>query len=412
MARYIDVIEWRPTDPSALVGRVPEDGPGDIRFGAQLIVRESQSAVFFRDGQSMDVFGPGRHTLSTANLPVVSEWLQKFTGGKNVFSAEVYFVNQAVQTDLKWGTPNPIDLQDPDLGWVQLRAFGTMSVRIEDPQLFINTLVGTQGGYSASALNKLLKNSVQNRLGDLIATNFKSYATIRRNQDELAAAMKVKVKDDFGKYGVGLRDFFISDVSVPEEIQEAFRKRATMGALGVRSYAEMQAADAMRDMANNQGTGGSTMGAGLGMGMGMMMPQMMSGMMQGGMMQPGMQQGGMMQPGMMQGGMMQGGMQQPGMMQQAQQAPAQQQAMISCGQCHAQVPEGTKFCPQCGGKIVPPAPAGAIPCPGCGKPVPEGTKFCPECGTKIEVPQPKVCPECKTELSPTAKFCNNCGTKV
>ena len=410
MARYLDVIEWRPTDPSALVGRVPESGPADIRFGAQLIVRESQAAVFFRDGQSMDVFGPGRQTVATADIPIVAEWLQRFTGGgHNVFSAEVYFVNQAVQTDLKWGTPNPIDLQDPDLGWVQIRAFGTMSVRIEDPQLFINTLVGTQGGYNAATLNKLLKSSVQNRLGDLFATNFKSYATIRRNQDELAAAMKVKVKDDFAKYGVGLRDFFISDVSVPEEIQEAFRKRATMGALGV-NYMQMQAADAMRDAANNQGTGGSTMSAGLGMGMGMMMP----GMMQGAMMQPGMMQPGMMQPGMQQGmmqpGMMQQGMMQPGMMQQPVQQP--QQAMLTCGQCRAQVHEGTKFCPQCGGKIVPPAPAGSMPCPGCGKPVPEGTKFCPECGTKIEAPKPLVCSNCNAELSPTAKFCNNCGTKV
>lgn len=401
MARYIDVIEWRPTDPTALVGRVPESGPADIRFGAQLIVRESQAAVFYRDGQSMDVFGPGRHTLSTANIPIISEWLQKFTsGGHNVFSAEVYFVNQAVQTDLKWGTPNPIDLKDPDLGWVQIRAFGTMSVRIEDPQLFINTLVGTQGGYNAATLNKLLKSSVQNRLGDLFATNFNSYATIRRNQDELAAAMKVKVKDDFAKYGVGLRDFFISDVSVPEEIQEAFRKRATMGALGVRSYGEMQAADALRDMANNQGTGGSTMGAGLGMGMGMMMPQMMGGMMQPSMMQPGMMQPGMMQPGMMQQPMQQQPVQQP------------QQAMLTCSNCHAQVPEGTKFCNNCGTKIVPPTPAGAITCPECKKPVPEGTKFCPECGTKIEPPKPVVCSNCKAELSPTAKFCNNCGTKV
>lgn len=395
MARVLDVIEWRPTDPTALVGRVPETGPADIRFGSQLIVRENQSAVFFRDGQALDVFGPGRHTLETANLPIISGWLSKLTGGGNIFSAEVYFVNRSVQTDMKWGTPNPIDMQDPDLGWVQIRAFGTMNVAIEDPQLFINTIVGTQGGYNAATLNKMLKSSVSNRLGDLFATNFKSYATIRRNQDELAAAMKVKVKDDFGKYGIVLRDFFISDISVPEEIQAAFRQRATLGALGV-NYQQKQAADAMRDMANNQGTGG----AGMSMGMGLMMPQMMmANMMNGG----------------MQGGMMQGGMQPPvqsGMMQQPVPQPVPQVAMIACTQCHNQVPEGTKFCPQCGGKIVPPAPAGTVACPNCGKAVPEGTKFCPECGTKIEAPQPANCPECGNAVLPGAKFCNNCGHKM
>jgi O-acetylhomoserine (thiol)-lyase len=172
----------------------------------------------------MDVFGPGRHTLSTANIPVLTEFISRFTGGgSNVFAAEVYFVNQQVLTDLKWGTPNPIDLKDPDLGWVQLRAFGTMSVRVEDPQLFVNTLVGTRPEYTAKDLNATLKGAIRTRLNDLLSTTFQSYARIRSNLDELVAAMKVKVKDDFGKYGVSLRDFFIQDVSVPEEIQAAFR---------------------------------------------------------------------------------------------------------------------------------------------------------------------------------------------
>ncbi|MGM9992523.1 MAG: SPFH domain-containing protein [Candidatus Bruticola sp.] len=377
MARYLDVIDWRPTDPTALVGRVPEDGPADIRMGAQLIVRESQSAIFYRDGQAMDTFKAGRHTLSTANIPILTEFLNRFTsGGKNVFAAEVYFVNQQVITDLKWGTPNPIDLKDPDLGWVQLRAFGTMSIRIEDPQLFVNTLVGTRATYTTKDLNTTLKGSIRTRLNDLLSTTFQSYASIRSNLDELVAAMKVKVKDDFGKYGVSLRDFFIQDVSVPEEIQAAFRKRATMGALGVQNYMQLKAADALGDMANNQGMVGGGMGAGMGMGMGMMMPQIMQQAMQSG---------------------MQGGM---------QANPAQQAPSVPCPNCHTPVNAGGKFCPNCGTKMLPP---GTIPCPSCQAPVPAGSKFCPECGTKV-APDKKVC-SCGTELAPGAKFCPNCGAK-
>lgn len=373
MARYLDVIEWRPSDPDALVGRVPESGPADIRMGAQLIVRESQSAIFYRDGAALDTFGPGRHTLTTGNIPLLTEVVQRFAGGSNVFAAEVYFVNQQVLTELKWGTPNPIDLKDPDLGWVQLRAFGTLSVRVEDPQLFVNTLVGTRPEYTKKDLNNFLKGSIRTHLNKLISTTFQSYASIRNNLEDLVAAMKVKVKDDFGKYGISVRDFFIQDVSVPEEIQQAFRKRATMGALGVGSYKEMQMADAMRDMAQNQGTGG----AGMSMGMGMMMPQMMMQAMQ----------------------------QQPMQQQQPVQQAAPQQATQTCSACQAQIPASTKFCPQCGAKVM---PAGMVPCPNCQNPVPAGSKFCPNCGGSLK----KVCSGCQQELDPNAKFCLNCGTKV
>ena len=216
--------------------------------------------------------------------------MKHVSGGHNVFTAEVYFVNQSVLTEMKWGTPNPIDMKDPDLGWVQLRAFGTFSVKIEEPQLFVNTLVGAQRMYTHQTLNNFLKGSVRTKLNDLVGTTFESYAKIRSNLDEMAAAMKIKVRDDFGKYGIELRDFFIQDVSVPEEIQEAFRLRAKMGALGMQgpaAYQQYQAANAMRDMAQNEGAGGGMMSAGAGLGMGMMMPGMMQQHMGGGYPPPG-----------------------------------------------------------------------------------------------------------------------------
>jgi len=286
----LEVIEWSDYHPNMLVKRVPESGPADIKWGAQLIVREAQCAVFFRDGKALDVFGPGRHTLETGNLPLLSNVVKHVSGGHNVFTAEVYFVNQSVLTEMKWGTPNPIDMKDPDLGWVQLRAFGTFSVKIEEPQLFVNTLVGAQRMYTHQTLNNFLKGSVRTKLNDLVGTTFESYAKIRSNLDEMAAAMKIKVRDDFGKYGIELRDFFIQDVSVPEEIQEAFRLRAKMGALGMQgpaAYQQYQAANAMRDMAQNEGAGGGMMSAGAGLGMGMMMPGMMQQHMGGGYPPPG-----------------------------------------------------------------------------------------------------------------------------
>ena len=260
----INVVEWPDPHPDHIVYRWPEHGAGEIKFGSQLTVRESQVAVFFRDGKALDTFGPGRHTLTTANLPMISDFIKKFTGGSSVFSAEVYFINQKVFTDLKWGTPNPIDLKDPDLGWVQLRAFGSFSIRINEPQLFIGTLVGQQRLYTTQALNQYLKGSLRTHLNDLIGTNFESYAKIRSEVSELASAMKVKVRNDFGKFGVELVDFFIQDVSVPEEIQEAFRMRAKMGALGVQNYMQYQTANAMVEMAKNPGAGGQVMQMGAG----------------------------------------------------------------------------------------------------------------------------------------------------
>ena len=272
----IDVIEWTDGNTDTIVQRFPDNGPGDFKFGSQLIVRESQAAVFFRDGKALDTFGPGRHTLSTANLPILEDLVKKATGGSNVFTAEVYFVNQKILTDLKWGTPNPIDMKDPDLGWVQLRAFGSFTIRIEDPQLFVNTLVGIQRLYTTQSLNQFLKGSLRTHLNDLIGSTFESYAKIRGGLSDLAAAMKVKVRNDFGKYGIDLRDFFVEDVSVPEEIQEAFRLRAKMGALGVQSYGQFQTANAIADMAKNPGAAGGGMQMGAGLGMGMMMPGMMA----------------------------------------------------------------------------------------------------------------------------------------
>ncbi|MFN2224702.1 MAG: SPFH domain-containing protein, partial [Anaerolineae bacterium] len=147
MARIIDVIEVPNQQQDEMVRRIPEYGSGDFRFGSQVIVREFQSAVFFRDGKAYDTFGAGRHTITTANAPLLSDLIKKVTGGRDVFTAEVYFVSMREFLDEKWGTAEPIPLRDSDLGLVRLRAFGTFSLQVSDPALFVNKIVGAQGIY-------------------------------------------------------------------------------------------------------------------------------------------------------------------------------------------------------------------------------------------------------------------------
>lgn len=359
----IDVIEWTDYHQDTIVQRKPESGPGDFKFGAQLIVRDSQAAVFFRDGKALDTFGPGRHTLSTANLPLVEGLVKAVSGGHNVFTAEVFFVNQRVFTEMKWGTPNPIDMKDPDLGWVQLRAFGSYSIKIEDPQLFIGTLVGQQRLYTTAALSQFLKGSLRTHLNSLLGSTFESYAKIRGELRNLAEAMKVKVRNDFAKYGIELRDFFIDDVSVPEEVQEAFRLRAKMGVMSdqMATYLQYQQGQAMVEMAKNPGAGGGAMQMGAGMGMGMAMGHQMSypgypppppgypGYPQPGYPPPGYGPPPPGYPPQGYGPPPQGHGPPPGY---PPQAPPTETA--ACPQCKAGVPMGARFCSNCGFQIPPP----------------------------------------------------------
>ena len=152
MPRIIDVIEAPNQGPNDMVLRQPEVGSGDFRPVAQVIVRESQTAVFFRDGKALDTFDAGRHTISTANVPILSGLLGLATSGKNMFTAEVYFVNRRDFLDMKWGTPEPISLRDPDLGLARLRGFGSYSMAVSDPQLFVTKIVGTMGLYQTSQI--------------------------------------------------------------------------------------------------------------------------------------------------------------------------------------------------------------------------------------------------------------------
>ncbi len=341
MARIFDIIEVPDQAPNEMVRRFPEHGSGDFRLGSQLIVRESQTAVFFRDGKALDTFGPGRHTISTANIPLLTRLIGLPFSGETPFKAEVYFVNMREFVDQKWGTPEAIALRDKDLGMVRLRAFGTYSMQIADPQLFVNKIVGTQGLYETGQIQNFLRGIIVARLTDLLGESGKSLFDLPRLYDEIAAGTKAKAQDDFAALGIALKTLYLGSISPTEETAKAIDERAAMGAIGdMRAYMQFKAAQAMTEAAKAPGgTAGAGVGLGAGVGMGAAMAQMMTQA---------------MQPG---------------------QQPA---ATITCPNCGAQIPAGSKFCNQCGAKI-----GGGLTCPQCGAQVPPGSKFCPNCGAKL-----------------------------
>jgi excisionase family DNA binding protein len=269
MARIIDVIEAPNQQRDEMVRRIPEYGSGDFRFGSQVIVREFQSAVFFRDGKAYDTFGPGRHTITTANVPLLSDLLGKVTSGRTVFTAEVYFVNMTEFLDEKWGTAEPIALRDSDLGLVRLRAFGTYSLQVNDPALFVNKIVGAQGIYQTDQITRFLRGIIVSKLTDLLGEMGRGLFDLPALYDEIGAGAKAKVQDDFANLGVQLKTLYVNSISPTEETAKAIDERASMGAIGdMRAYLQFQTARGIRDAAQAGGEGGGLAGAGVGLGAG------------------------------------------------------------------------------------------------------------------------------------------------
>jgi membrane protease subunit (stomatin/prohibitin family) len=279
MARIIDVIEAPNQGANDMVVRIPEFGAGDFRLGSQVIVRESQTAVFFRDGKALDTFDAGRHTITTANLPLLSGLIGLATSGKTPFTAEVYFVNRRDFIDQKWGTPEPISLRDPDLGLARLRAFGAYSMAVVDPQMFVAKIVGTMGLYQTSQIQNYLRSIIISKLTDVLGESKKGLFDLPALFNEISAAVRVKVSDDFNLLGIGIKQFFLESVSPTEETQQAIDKRAAMGAVGAGSFIEYQTGMAIGGVGQGaaQGGGGAGgaaetglgLGAGIGMGAGM-----------------------------------------------------------------------------------------------------------------------------------------------
>ncbi len=268
MARIFDVVEYPKEMADEIVHRFPETGVADLRIGSQIIVRESQNVVFMRDGRALDVFGPGRHTITTANIPLLIDFVSKAFGDRTPFTAEVFYVSMKEFADRKWGTPQPIIVRNPGvgLGVALLQGFGSYSFQVNDPQQFVTQIVGAQGIYRTSDIENRLRTMLLSKLQDLLGeTTAKSNVLeLIGLTDELSAGVRAKTQDDFKAIGLLLKSFYIGNLKPSDKSAEELR---AMGMLDMQTYTQLQAADAMRDAAQNP-SGGAGLTAGIGAGMG------------------------------------------------------------------------------------------------------------------------------------------------
>ena len=272
----VDIVEWLDDSNDMLVYRFQRQA-NEIKYGAKLVVREGQAAVFVNQGKTADVFGPGMYTLETRNLPILSTLLGWKYGFSSPFKAEVYFVNTTQFTNLKWGTMNPIMLRDPEFGPVRLRAYGTYAMRASDPEALIKQIVGTNGVFRLDGISNQLRNFIVSRFTDILGESRIPILDLAANDDELGEFIASRIAPEFGSYGLNLTTVLVENISLPPAVEEALDKRSSMGVIGdLKKYTQFQTAEAMRDAAQNPG--GMAAG-GMGMGMGFAMANQMAGAM-------------------------------------------------------------------------------------------------------------------------------------
>ncbi|TNC71525.1 SPFH domain-containing protein [Rubellimicrobium roseum] len=264
--QFIDVIAWTDDTRDTVVWRFERYGH-EIKYGAKLTVREGQAAVFVHEGQLADVFGPGLYVLETNNMPIMTT-LQHWTHGfQSPFKSEVYFVNTTRFTDQKWGTKNPVMCRDPEFGPVRLRAFGTYALRVTDPALFIKEIVGTDGEFTTDEVTNQIRNVVVQEASRVLAGSGIPVLDMAANTDDLARIVRDAIEPTIKDYGLTLPEFYIENVSLPEEVERVLDKRTSMGIVGdLHRYTQFSTAEAMTRAAENPSGG---MGAGLGMGIGL-----------------------------------------------------------------------------------------------------------------------------------------------
>ncbi len=317
--QFVDVIEWKDSTDDTMVYRYDRNGK-EIMMGAQLTVRESQVAVMVNEGRIADVFQPGRYELSTQNMPIMTALQSWKFGFNSPFKAEVYFVNTKQFLDQKWGTGSPVMMRDAEFGMVRLRAYGIYSFRVADPAVFLKEVFGTAAYMTTEGVTGQIKRTLVSGLSDAIAQSKIPALDLAANYDELSQYALQVLAPRIAGLGLKLESFVIENISLPEEVEKAMDRRTSMGVVGdLNRYTQFQAAEAMRDAANNQG---GTAGMGAGMGAGMMMAQAMQAAAQAGTAQP---------------------------------APAPAAASEGdtkfCQECGKKIPRAAKFCPECGAKL-------------------------------------------------------------
>jgi membrane protease subunit (stomatin/prohibitin family) len=285
--QFIDVIEWTESGDGTLAWRYPM-ADNEIQNGAVLTVRESQMAVFVNEGQVADVFGPGRHTLTTQTLPLLTNlknWDKLFA---SPFKSDVYFFSTRQQVDQRWGTQQPVTIRDKDFGAVRLRAFGNYAWRVVDPRLFMKEISGTRDTYTVADLDGQLRGFMLQHISDAVAQSGVAFLDLAANQVEFAAQLKTATAPEFARIGLSLETVTLQNVSLPEELQKILDQKIGMGMIGqnMGQFMQYQTAQAIPKFAENAGHGGGIAGDAMGLGAGLALGQTMAQTMQQGLQPP------------------------------------------------------------------------------------------------------------------------------
>jgi len=268
---FIDIVQWIDDTNDTIVYRF-ERYNNQIKYGAQLTVREGQAAVFVNEGKIADVFAPGMYSLETKNLPVLSTLQGWKYGFNSPFMAEVYFCSTRQFTDQKWGTMNPIMMRDPEFGPVRIRAFGTYVMRVKDPAVLIRQIVGTDGRFTVEEIVNQLRNFIVSRFADIVGQAKIPVLDMAANYGELGEFLTKRISTEFESYGLELTKLLVENISLPPAVEEVLDKRTSMGVVGnLAAYTQFNVANSIPDAAKNPG-GLAAAGAGLGMGMAMAAP--------------------------------------------------------------------------------------------------------------------------------------------
>ena len=363
-----ETFKWEDVDKR---GNIMYRLPRNIKFNDNVVVREDEIAVFYRDGKVLDYIDrPDRYALTSLNAPIVGKVVKALSGVQQ--QAElIYLQKRAI--DGKYGSKQPYQFRDKEFGMVNLRVFGEFRYKVANPANFVNQFVGTFNYATSAEVEERLKEQmvvlVYDSLGDMKNQGM-GVADLAANLTNIEQVVLSRAADHFELYGVTIDKISGLYISLPEEVQKAVDTRASMTVVGA-NYMQYQTGQAMREAASNPSGGAAGVGVGVGAGVGMGY-QMMDTMRQ------------TAAPG--------------------QQTVAASGAVVLCPKCGAQNPPTAKFCGECGTKLL----VATVPCPQCGEKVPEGAKFCPNCGASMSAPK-KKCANCGAELAADAKFCPNCG---
>lgn len=380
----VDIIKYN-GNPDVFAWKYPNE---EIGTWSQLIVNESQEAVIFKGGKALDVFQSGRHTLETANIPLLSRIINIPFGGKSPFIAEIWYVNKISSLDIKWGTATPIQLQDPKYGvFLPLRSHGQFGIRIVDSSRFLTSLVGTLPAFDKENLIRYFRGMYLTKVKDTISSYLvkKHISVLEINAflEEMSDESKEKMIPVLAEYGIELVNFYVNDVSVPEEdpaviqLKNALAKKAEMNIIGY-NYQQERSFDTLEGAATNTGsTQSGLLGAGLGLGMGVGMGSYV-----------GSEFGDIVKQNIATKG------------------------TYTCTKCKAVFSMEYKFCPECGNQHKPLPINSEVKteyCPNCKNELPDrNLKFCPECGYALA----RKCPNCNSDVDKNQKFCIECGEKL